>query len=315
MKTKAHQPGKMRHLREQALRLAGLTLAVDAIMALFKVSVGVLTGSQALVVNSLYSINDVLSSIAVTVSLRVGQKRPSTDYQYGYGRAEFIAVAMVSLAITLGVLLLFVFSTTDILKGVVAPPHYIAALLAAVSLVVSWVIAHKNHHVAEQLRSPALATSAEHHHADYHGSLLTLVGIAGSALLGFHVLDRIIATFEELHLIALSGTLLARAVNGLMDRGLPEEDRLMVERACGDVAGVSAVKSVRSRQLGSLTWVDVAVAVAPRMTIAEASLIRNNVTNAVRGVVGSGQLITQVRFQAPHTVVLGPGPGAAGLRA
>jgi cation diffusion facilitator family transporter len=309
MSTKAHEPAKMRELRQEALRLAGLTLAVDAILALFKVSIGVLSGSQALVVNSLYSINDVLSSIAVTVSLRVGQKRPTADYQYGYGRAEFIAVAMVSLAITIGVMLMFVFSATDILKGVNSPPHYVAALLAAVSLVVSWYISHKNHHVAEQLRSPALATSAEHHHADAHGSMLALIGIGG-ALLGFHVLDRIIATFEELHLIALSGTLLARAVNGLMDRGLPGEDLALLRRACSDVDGVRSVKSLRSRQLGSLTWVDVAVAVGPELTVAEASSVRSRVTSAVRGVVG-GHLITQVRFQAPNTLVVSPGPGAA----
>jgi cation diffusion facilitator family transporter len=309
MSTIGHSTSNLRHLRTEALRLAGLTLAVDAVLALFKVSVGILSGSQALVVNSLYSINDVLSSIAVTVSLRVGQKKPSAEYQYGYGRAEFIAVAMVSLAITIGVLLMFFFSATDIIKGVQAPPHYIAALLAGVSLIVTWTISHKNRHVAEQLRSPALATSAAHHHADAEGSLLALIGIAG-ALLGFHVLDRIIATVEEMHLIALSGSLLARAVSGLMDRGLPREDVEMVERACRDVEGVCSVKSIRSRQLGSFTWVDVAVAVAPKLTVAQASAIRGRITNAVRGAVG-GELVAQVRFQAPHTVVTGPGPGAA----
>jgi cation diffusion facilitator family transporter len=310
MSSHDHHPQKsMKELREDAMRLAGLTLAVDALMALFKVTVGVMSGSQALVVNSLYSINDVLSSIAVTVSLRVGQKRPSADYQYGYGRAEFIAVAMVSLAITIGVILMFVFSASDILKGVAAPPHYVAALIAGVSMIVSWVISHKNHHVATALRSPALATSAEHHHADAHGSALALIGIGG-ALLGFHVLDRIIATFEELHLIALSGTLLARAVNGLMDRGLPKEDVALVERVCNEVPGVRGVKSIRSRQLGSLTWVDVAVALAPQLTVKEAGAIKSKVSHAVRGVVG-GHLITQVRFQAPSTIVAQPGPGAA----
>jgi divalent metal cation (Fe/Co/Zn/Cd) transporter len=219
---------------------------------------------------------------------------------------------MVSLAITIGVVLMFVFSTTDILKGVSQPPHYVAALLAAVSLAVSWTIAHKNHHVAEQLRSPALATSAEHHHADAHGSMLALIGIGG-ALLGFHVLDRVIAAFEELHLIALSGTLLARAVNGLMDRGLPREDVALLGRACGDVEGVCGVKTVRSRRLGSITWVDVAVALSPKLNVADASALRGKVTTAIRGVVG-GQLIAQVRFQAPDTLVAEPGPGAAASR-
>jgi cation diffusion facilitator family transporter len=296
-------------LRQEAMRLAGLTLAIDAILALFKVSVGVLSGSQALSVSALYSVNDIMSSIAVAVSLRVGGRRPTSDYRYGFGRAEFIAVAMVSLAILIGVSLMFFFSATEIVKGVQAPPHYVAALLAAVSMVVSWWLATRNHHVAEELKSPALATSAEHHHADFHGSALALVGI-GAALIGFHVFDRIVATFEEMHLVALSGTLLARAVNGLMDRGLPEEDVSMVERGCAEVLGVERVAHVRSRRLGSLTWVDVGVIVGAELTVAHGTQIRRRIVSVVERAVG-GRVFTQVCLLGPRAPLLSPGPGAA----
>ena len=308
MKRGAAHSAEIRAVVRQAMRLAGATLAIDAILALLKVSIGVLTDSHALTVSSLYSVNDVLSSIAVTVSLRVGQRRPTADYQYGFGRAEYIAVAMVSLAISIGVCLMFVFSTSDLLKGVAAPPHFTAAVLAGISVVVSWTLAHKNQHVAEALRSPALATSADHHHADAHGSLLAIIGIGG-ALLGFHALDRLIAVAESVHLIALSGALLARAVNGLMDRALPDEDRAMLESVCGKVPGVRRVVHVRSRRLGSQTWVDVAVAVAPQLTVAQASAIRGNVSDAVRGVIG-GQLMTQVCFRSPRALVMAPQAGS-----
>lgn len=305
----AAKSADVKALVRQAMRLAGATLAIDAMLALLKVSIGVLTDSHALTVSSLYSVNDVLSSIAVTVSLRVGQRRPTDEYQYGFGRAEYIAVAMVSLAISIGVCCMFVFSTSEILKGVAAPPHFTAALLAAISLVVSWTLAHKNQVVADALRSPALATSAEHHHADAHGSLLAMIGIGG-ALLGLHVLDRIIAVAESVHLIALSGTLLARAVNGLMDRALPAEDRAMLETVCGRVTGVRRVVHVRSRRLGSQTWVDVGIAVAPQLTVAQASAIRASVSDAVRGVVG-GQLVTQVCFRGPRALIMAPRAGGS----
>jgi cation diffusion facilitator family transporter len=296
-------------LRQEAIRLAGLTLSIDALLALFKVSVGVLSGSQALSVSALYSVNDIMSSIAVAVSLRVGSKPPTADYRYGFGRAEFIAVAMVSLAIAIGVALMFVFSATEIVKGVQGPPHYVAALLAAVSMVVSWWLSSRNHHVAEELKSPALATSAEHHHADFHGSALALLGI-GAALVGLHVFDRIVATFEEMHLVALSGTLLARAVNGLMDRALPEEDVATVERGCGDVEGVQRVTHVRSRRLGSLTWVDVGVVVASELTVAKAAQVRRRIVSAVERALG-GRVFTQVCVLGPSAPILSPGPGAA----
>ena len=124
-------------LRQEAMRLAGLTLAIDAMLALFKVSVGVLSGSQALSVSALYSVNDIMSSIAVAVSLRVGGKRPTPEYQYGFGRAEYIAVAMVSLAISIGVTMMFVFSASDIVKGandiIARLGHCVAEISAAIA--------------------------------------------------------------------------------------------------------------------------------------------------------------------------------------
>jgi cation diffusion facilitator family transporter len=297
-------------LRAEAVRFAGLTLAIDALMAAFKVGIGVFSGSHALLVGALYSVNDVLSSVAVAVSLRVGHKHPTDEYPYGYGKAEFIAVGMVSLAISLGVMLMFVFSMTDILKGVAAPPHFTAVFLAAIGMAVSWTLAHKSQKLAEALRSPALATSAEHHHADAHGSLLAIIGIVG-AIMGLHVLDRVVAAVESLHLVAVSGTLLAKAVNGLMDRALPDEDTEMLENACGDVDGVRRVAHVRSRCVGSQTWIDVAVVVAPKLTVLQAKGICARVEEVVHGTVGR-TAVTQVRFQGPRFVMLEPGPGGSG---
>jgi cation diffusion facilitator family transporter len=177
-------------------------------------------------------------------------------------------------------------------------------------MLVSWGLARKSQRFATALRSPALATSAEHHHADALGSLLTIVGIGG-ALFGFHVLDRIVAVIESIHLVALGGTLLATAINGLMDRALPDEDTQSLQEACGKVSGVKSVWSVRSRNVGSHTWVDVSVVVAPRLSVDEAHGICARVTDAIHGTIGR-HVVTQVRFQGPRMVIAPPGPGGSG---
>ncbi len=301
---------ELQRVRNDAVRFAGLTLAVDGMLALFKVAVGVFSGSHALLVGALYSVNDVLSAIAVTVSLRLGNKGPTDEYPYGYGKAEFIAAAMVSLAISIGVCLMIIFSMTDIFRGVSSPPHFIALFFAAISLVTSWSLAHRSQRYAEALRSPALATSADHHHADAHGSLLAIIGIAG-AIIGFHLLDRIVAVLESIHLVALSGTLLAKSVNGLMDRALPDEDTEALTKGCGEVSGVRRVAHVRSRRVGSQTWVDVAVVVQPKLTVTEANQICASVADVIHGTVGHN-VVAQVRFQGPRLAIAPPGPGGSG---
>ena len=306
----SHTLGRDAITRSEAQRYAGFALSVSTLMAAFKITVGLLAASHALLASALYSINDILSSIAISVSLRIGRKKPDRKHPYGYGKVEFIAVGLVSLTIALGVFFMFFFSVIDIMKGVPGPPHFIAMSLAAVSLLVSWIMARKAHHIARKLNSPAVNTSAAHYHADAEGSLLALVGIGG-AILGLHVLDRIIAVLETLHLIALSGVLLAKAVAGLMDTSIPMEELELVEDACRKVNGVEGVKYVRSRRAGTDTWVDIGVAVPGGVHVADAHEIRRQIQGAVVGVLGP-LVTTQVRFHGQNYPEISPGAGGSG---
>ncbi len=278
-------------------------------MAVLKIGVGLLTGSHALLASALYSINDVLSSIAVAVGLRVGARRPDSMHSYGYGNAEFIAVGIISLSIAIGVFLMFFFSLVDVLTGVDGPPHFTALSLAALSMITSWVLARRGHRLAAELESPALSTSADHHHADAVGSFAAVLGVGG-ALLGFHVLDRLVALFETLHVIALSGTLLAKSVKGLMDTALPEEDVQLVEQACLRVPSIERVARIRSRRIGTRAWVDVAVAVPGHLSVGHAHQITMQVRRAIHRVLGPSAF-AQVRFQSPDHVERLPGPGGS----
>lgn len=299
------QPMRSLAARKKVVRFAGLMLIVNAAMAVVKIAVGLLSGSHALLASALYSFNDLLSAIAVAVSLRIGYRKANSRYPYGYGKAEFIAVGMVSLAIAIGVFSMFLFSALDIFKGVAGPPHVIAIALAATSMVVSWALARRGHHLAELIESPALTTSVEHHHADAVGSLAAIIGVGG-AVMGWHVLDRIVAIFETLHLIALSGSLLAQSAKGLMDAAIPSEDVELIEEAAIGVKGVREVAHVRSRRIGSKTWIDVAVRVSSRLKVKTAHRISQDVASAVSDVLGSGA-VTQVRFQGPDALDRRPG--------
>lgn len=296
-------------LRAEATRFAGLTLAVDATMAVFKIVVGLFSGSHAVLASALYSINDLLSAIAVAVSLRIGYRKPDDAHPYGHGKAEFIAVGIVSLGIAIGVCSMLVYSVLDVVKGVGGPPHAVALAVATVSAIVNRWLARRGRDLADALQSPALQTSAEHHWADALGSGATIVG-AGVAMLGFHAADRYVAIIETLHLVFLSGILLAQSTKGLMDAGLPDEDTDLIESACRAVTGVEQVMGIRSRSVGRDTWVDVAIAVEARLPVVRAHELRLEVEQAIADVIGRG-VVTQVRFQSPQTEIVQPGPAGS----
>jgi divalent metal cation (Fe/Co/Zn/Cd) transporter len=73
-----------------------VTLAVSSGLGVLKIVVGIMAGSRALVASALYSINGVLSAIVVITSMRIARRSPDDSHPYGYGKAEFVAVGVVS---------------------------------------------------------------------------------------------------------------------------------------------------------------------------------------------------------------------------
>jgi cation diffusion facilitator family transporter len=307
--TGSAEPRDLRALRREALRFVGLSLTVSALMVALKIGIGIFSRSQALRVNAIYSLNDVLSSLAVAVCLPLVYRRPTSRHPYGYTKAELLAVGVVSITVVLFVCFLVVFSLMEIVKGEGGPPHFAAAPLAALSMVVTWLLSRRAHHLAHELRSPALETCAEHYHSDATASFAALFGVAG-AMLGFYALDPIVAIIEELQLMLLAGVLLGRATRGLMDAAIPAEDTRLVERACHQVPGVRKIAHIRSRRAGHQTWIDVGVVVAEKVSVEQGHQIVYEVKKAVRGVLGPG-ILAQVQCHGPRFAFESPGPGGS----
>jgi cation diffusion facilitator family transporter len=277
-----------------------LNLIVNLALAILKGVIGVAAASRALMAGALYSINDVLSAIIAMISLRVARRPADQDHAYGHGKAEFIAVGIVSTILAVAVIFILFYSVADIIQGIDAPPHLIAILVAAVTMATNEFLARRGFCAAERLGSPVLRTTAEHNRADAISSLATIIGVGG-AKLGIHLLDPLVAIFETIHIIWLSGSLLGNALRGLMDTALPPAMVSRVSSACNLVPGVEGVLRLRTRQAGPLPCVDVEVAVADHLTVLEAQAISHEVQRAVRSAMGRSTE-TQVKLRSTRAI-------------
>jgi len=273
-----------------------LNLVINLALAVIKALIGLLASSRALLASALYSVNDVLSAVIVMISLRVARRPADVDHTYGHGKAEFVAIGIVSTVLAGAVIFILFFSVADILRGVQAPPHLIALLVAAATMATNEFLARRGFCAARHLGSPALRTSAEHNRADAISSLATLIGVGGAAV-GLHLLDPIVAVFETLHIIWLSGSLLGHALRGLMDASLPAEKVAAISGACSRLPGVEGVVNLRSRQAGPQSWIDMEVAVASDISVQEAHAVTGHVRQAIEGVMGRN-VNAQVKFSA-----------------
>ena len=79
------------------MRAALTGLLVNAALVVVKLLAGLLGHSYALVADAIESSTDIFSSLIVWAGLRITTRPADEDYPYGYGKAETLAAAVVSL--------------------------------------------------------------------------------------------------------------------------------------------------------------------------------------------------------------------------
>lgn len=268
------------------------TIAVLANLALavFKLIVGVLSGSKAVIGDSLYSFKDFLTSLVVLVGIKISGKPPDENHPYGHGKIEFVAIFLVSLLIMGGTFFLFIHSVKDVwmtIKGIdTEPPKFIAFWAAIISMVANFRLSEYLQCVGQRLKSPALLASAKHNHSDAVSSGFVAVAVMLTTL-GLHVADPLVAVMETVDLIFLCYFMMKDALRSLLDSSLEGKVVKQIESTTLIVPGVKRVSSLNARKTGQQIWVEMVVKIDPRLTIEEGHKIGKQIELTLKKRIGN----------------------------
>jgi cation diffusion facilitator family transporter len=254
-------------------------------LALFKGVIGILTGSRALTASALYSLHDVISSVAVLIGLKVATRPADKEHPYGYGNAEYIVCVFTSILILAATVFLLGDSIRVIFMGEHAPPHWApphwAVLIAAlISVAANEVIYRFNICAYKQINAPSLLAHAKHHRADVISSIAVVVAVIGSAL-GYRFLDALVAIFEGGHLLLVSIEILYHGGSGLVDRAIEENDISMIRHLLAGMSEIKEIKDIKTRQIGRTIWLDLHVSMPTDKTIAEVNALSGQIRASI----------------------------------
>lgn len=270
----------------RGVRAAQLGLLVNILLAATKLVAGVLGNSYALVADAIESSFDILSSAVVWGGLRIASRAADDDYPFGYGKAESLAGAVVSLMLLGASVGISIEAIREIRTPHHAPAPFTLAVLVGVILVKE-TLSRRVLRVAGEEGSNAVKADAWHHRSDAITSAAAFVGISVALWKGegWEAADDWAALLAAL-VIALNALLLLRpAVHDLMDRA-PDPD--IVERvrlAALAIPDVLAVEKLKVRRAGTGLYVDVHVQSDPTLSLHDAHIVSGKVKSAIRGSV------------------------------
>jgi cation diffusion facilitator family transporter len=251
-----------------AMRTLWLSLAVLGVTAAFQLVIVVLSGSVALLADTVHNIGDALTAVPLAIAFLLLRRPPTTRLTYGWGRAEDFAGFAVVLIILFSAAYAAYESIARLIEPA-APSHLLATALAgAIGFIGNEWVAVYRVRSGKRIGSAALVADGYHARVDGFTSLAVVLGVGGVAA-GFELADPIVG-------IAISLVILRIVWQSLRTIGLRAMDGVeggtveAIARVARGVDGVNDVTEVRARWLGHGIRAELAIDVAPGATVAEA---------------------------------------------
>jgi len=260
---------------KQGERVTWLGIIGNIFLTIFKFFAGIVGHSQAMVADGAESLSDILATIVVLISLRVSRKPRDAEHQFGHGKAESLATAVVGLIVSAAGLYILVTSSLLLISGKERVPEMIALIAAVVTIVIKEIMYRVVSAAANNLNSSVIMANAWDYRKDAISSVATLFGIAG-ARLGYHILDPLVAAAVSFLIIKIGYDILKTATKELMDT-VPDKptagEIITVAEECKGVEHAFA----RARRMGQYVYVDMKIDINPEFTISQGHAIAKEV--------------------------------------
>lgn len=279
--------------REKRIYLVTLAGSViNVLLLLFKFIAGILGNSAAMIADAVHSLTDFVTDVIVLFFVRLGSKPKDDDHEYGHGKYETLASAIIGFSLFLVGAVIFCKGLTKVYHVVcgetIAQPGWIALIAAALSILLKEWAFQFTSKVGKDVGSEALIANAWHHRSDALSSIGTFIGIGGAVLLGHQwaVLDPIAALIVSIFIIKASISLLKPSMDELMEKSLPDEIEDEIRNIAESIEGVSEVHHLKTRRIGSHIAMEMHVRMRGDMTLYESHVHATEIECKLRSRFG-----------------------------
>ncbi|MEW1870797.1 cation diffusion facilitator family transporter [Streptomyces caelestis] len=286
----------------RGVRALWVSLAVLGLTALAQAAVVVVSGSVALLGDTVHNAADALTAVPLGIAFVLGRRAATRRFTYGYGRAEDLAGIVIVLTIAASA----VFAGWTALDRLLDPRPVghlpVVAVAALVGFAGNEWVARYRIRVGRAIGSAALVADGLHARTDGFTSLAVLLG-AGGAALGWRYADPVVG----LAITAAILLVLRDAAREVFRRVMDAVDPALVDRAeqaLTRVPGVRGVGELRLRWIGHRLRAEVAVVVDGEATVREAHRVAVEAEHALLHAVP--RLTAALVHADPE-----PAPGAA----
>ncbi|PHM68348.1 CDF family cation-efflux transporter FieF [Xenorhabdus sp. KJ12.1] len=270
-----------------------------SILLVVKIFAWWFTGSVSLLAALVDSLVDLAASLTNFFVVRYSLQPADEEHTFGHGKAESLAALAQSMFVSGSAIFLFLtgfqhlFSPQPLEHAAVGVWVIIIAIVSTSCLVIfqKWVI--------NKTQSQAIRADMLHYKSDLLMNGAILVALVLSVY-GFRRADALFALGIGVYILYSALRMGYDAIQSLLDRALPDEERQEIIEIIRNYPGVSGGHDLRTRQSGPTRFIQFHLEIDDNLPLVQAHALAEGIENKLRDRFPGADIIIH---QDPNSVV------------
>ncbi len=272
-------------VQRKKTRVAALSVASNSLLAIFKLIVGALIGSVAVLSEAIHSAMDLIAALIAFFAVRIAGRPADEEHPFGHTKVENISAAIEAVLIFAAAIWIIYEAVHKLLNPQPLETIGWGIGVMLVSVCANLAVSRLLFKVGRETDSAALIADGWHLRTDVYTSAGVMVGLGliwlgRYALPGLNLvwLDPAIAIAVAMLIFNRAYDLTKHAVQDLLDRSVPVEEKEWMQNYLSALyPTVRSFHRLRTRKSGATRFINVHLAFDPKLTVSEAHSIGDRI--------------------------------------
>jgi cation diffusion facilitator family transporter len=261
-----------------------VSTSVAAILVIMKMTVGVLSGSIAVLASAIDSLLDLLVSLFNFFALSHTEKNPDEDFNFGRSKIEPLAAVIEGTVISLSGL----FIMYEALIKMAHPREMVYMMPSVYVMIASFIITAGLvmflHYVAKKTNNMVIRADALHYKTDLFSNGAVLFALGAIHFTGEGLIDPILGVAIAIYMIYSSIPIIKEGILMLLDAALPEEEVTKIENILNTVPIIQTYHYLQTRESGSHVFISVHAVFNVSISLYDAHLVADKVEARIKAI-------------------------------
>lgn len=269
-----------------------ISSATAFLLMVFKIIIGVLSGSVAVLASALDSFLDFLVSVMNHFTVKEAEKPADTEHPFGHGKFEAFASFIQSVVIGLSGIVLAYFGVQKILNPTGLEYELLALGVMIFSFCVTLGLFWYLRNVAEHTNSLVVKADSIHYYSDLLSNVALAGGILAIIFFDLQWVDGVLSVLMSGFILHSAYELFIESFHVLTDHEIDEEQKQKIIGILNADTKIKGWHALRTRSSGNSIFIDVHLEFSKDIELLNAHDIAFTLENKIHKEINNAEILT-----------------------